>query len=419
MLGINRKADVFFFLLLLFSFVLLSIPLNITVDAETKTIVVPDDYLTLQDAVSNASEGFTIRIKEGVYDEPMNMSVVINKTISIIGENPETTIVNVYPPYTQTSIISNLFFVDYSDCVTLRAGDSELKGLTIVFKPTCTSGEVTGGRVSVTGNRNNLTNNILQTPQLLITGSQNNITENTVNHMLIQGYYNNISKNTVLMTNRYTGAISVEGSFNLIEKNVASNILLSYAHSNNITKNRCERIEIGSHGMSKQNIISENVVNGKETPYNDGGILIPFGSDNLLYGNNITNFGNGKSALFINVMNSGNNTFYRNNFVNNSVQVDISKPGADEKTNFWDNGKEGNYWSDYYGTDANGDGIGDTPFIIDENRQDNYPLMEPFVLSGDIPEDIPEFSSWLILPILASVAAMEFLYKRKLAKTPN
>lgn len=38
----------------------------------------------------------------------------------------------------------------------------------------------------------------------------------------------------------------------------------------------------------------------------------------------------------------------------------------------------GNYWSTYEGTDANGDGIGDTPFTIAENETDLYPLMERF-----------------------------------------
>ena len=43
----------------------------------------------------------------------------------------------------------------------------------------------------------------------------------------------------------------------------------------------------------------------------------------------------------------------------------------------WDNGKEGNYWSNYTGADANRDGIGDTPHVINEKNTDNYPLMNP------------------------------------------
>jgi hypothetical protein len=92
---------------------------------------------------------------------------------------------------------------------------------------------------------------------------------------------------------------------------------------------------------------------------------------------------------------SFNNTLYANNFLHNIENVvDPFIRGA--LPNNWDNGTVGNYWSDYTGTDADGDGIGDTPYLIQvtyvnytlgenvtvENGRDHYPLMKPLNLSN-------------------------------------
>jgi len=51
---------------------------------------VPDDYPTIQEAINNANEGDIIFVRNGTYYE----NVVVNKTVSLIGENRTTTILD-------------------------------------------------------------------------------------------------------------------------------------------------------------------------------------------------------------------------------------------------------------------------------------------------------------------------------------
>jgi hypothetical protein len=93
-----------FVLMLVFVFVASSVILQpVTVKASSpKTIVIPNDYPTITSAIGNVKDGDTIFVKKGTYDGPVNQTIVINKSISIIGENVNSTIIKLYATYNMT-----------------------------------------------------------------------------------------------------------------------------------------------------------------------------------------------------------------------------------------------------------------------------------------------------------------------------
>jgi parallel beta-helix repeat protein len=121
-----------------------------------------------------------------------------------------------------------------------------------------------------------------------------------------------------------------------------------------------------------------SLITGNNITNNEYGIFLYSSNNNTISGNHIANNGCGVWLEF-----SSNNTIYHNNFVSNAIQIDYPP------INIWDNGypSGGNYWSAYTGVDiyrgpyqnvTGSDGICDTPYIIDANNIDHYPLMNPW-----------------------------------------
>ncbi|RLE39959.1 hypothetical protein DRJ16_07635, partial [Candidatus Woesearchaeota archaeon] len=114
---------------------------------------------------------------------------------------------------------------------------------------------------------------------------------------------------------------------------------------------------------------------------NEYGIYLEYSSNITLRNNNASN-----NEYGIRLWYSSNNKIYLNNFINNTDNVHsyYSKNiwNSPEKIPYIYEGETftnylGNYWDDYTGIDANNDGIGDSPYQIDSDK-DNYPLMRPF-----------------------------------------
>jgi len=296
------------------------------------------NYDTIQAAIDapQTLDGHTIFVDGGTYYE----HVVLNKSLSLIGENRST-----------TTIDGNYA----GNVIKIIASNVKITGFTVQNSysnhPYCGIyiGEWTAG--------NNISYNFI-TDNFYGIGLWNSSNNNSV-------YQNKITRNNF--------GVSL---------NTSSNNVIS---GNNITKNL--------RGFLIKSCSDNNILCGNEITVNDFGVLLFGSSNNSVSGNEIidNNYdGIQLSSAFNNTFSgneitandhngirldsSCNNRFYHNN-LDNTQQLRIDLPSF---ANFWDDGVEGNYWSDYHGADTDYDGIGDSWYEIDENNTDHYPLMGMF-----------------------------------------
>jgi hypothetical protein len=227
-----------------------------------------------------------------------------------------------------------------------------------------------------------------------------NIAANTFsNGVAVNGTYCKISSNTfsgnlyasgqynIISLNNFNGGITIVGSFFLVKENRATNEgTFAVGGNNNIAiHNVIYNLDMGLGVGGSNNTVALNQV----THCAMGLSPRP---GNVIYANYVANnvwaIYTGDTQLN---PNGNESVLFNNNFVNNAYQVDTISINA-FKTDYFDNGKVGNYWSDYHGKDADGDGIGDTPYVIDANRSDRYPLKNAFNISS-VSVEVPKWAS--------------------------
>jgi nitrous oxidase accessory protein len=243
------------------------------------------DFHTIQEAINVASEGDTIFVRNGTYNEYLN----VTKSLTILAENVEGTVVIGFEIHADNVRVSGF---------TMNAG--AYSGVSLFNSSQC-----------------------------------------------------NISTN-VVFSDFYP-------------------IALQHSSNNHIANNRIP-YSVNGWGITlligcNNNTIRQNIISQQEV-----GIYIVDSHTNTLDCNELFN---NNVAVYLD---GSFNHIYHNNFVNNLGEV------VDGGVNTWDNGCEGNYWSNYNGTDLNGDGIGDA--YLPWESVDNYPLMNPYWNSGDINHDL-------------------------------
>jgi len=277
------------------------------------------DFQNIQDAIDAAKNGSTIIVKKGSYNELINL----NKTITLIGEDKNTTIINFNPNY-QISDVAIINIINADKC--------SIENLQI----TMSNNAVVAKGISINSDYNTIKNNIIN---------------NCINGIQLSAQS---ESNTIIHNEMKNNQIGIE-TLSSDNNNISHNIL-----SNN------QQYNIYLTTDSNTNKISFNIMD--TSMY---GIRIKGSEDNNVYKNCIQNNERGIYCC----CGAKSNYIYSNTLLNNSINNAEEDKGLNNIWYDYPNGP-GNYWDNYTGNDENNDGIGDTPYKIPRaGNQDIYPLM--------------------------------------------
>ena len=274
------------------------------------------NYGSIQQAVNNATERTTLYVGTGQYFE----TLTINKSLSLVGENKDSTIID-----------GN----DNRTVLYVNADNVSINDLKIQYSG-CSCEGLYG--IDMGSNRRN------------VNVTNNNIFSDSVGIYVKDGQDIVIVNNNVTSSRDYS--IAIQDS---------TGILMS----DNIFADNLNQVDI-------ENSSALTIINNNFTNSGTYGITLTNSNNNTISGNMFSsNKSYAADALFF--LQSNNNSIFDNSF-----QANWSNVSVRNSTDFWDNGLEGNFWSSYTGTDSDNDGIGDTPFTIDAQNVDNHPLVGTF-----------------------------------------
>ena len=329
----------------------------------------PENFTSIQDAINASGDGDTIYVYNGTYYE----NVIVNKTLTLTGENKNTTIVD--GGWAEDPIYVSSDWVNISGFTVTHSGiywyDA---GIDLDFVEDCKIADNIAidnscGFLLYYSNRSILSGNIA--------------IDNWDDGFFIRYSNNNTIKGNNA-SNSDSGISLMYSNDNTISRNIGwdNGDGISISNSRNITIELNNIYYSWDHGVHLY-YSTENRVTGNTVSSSFDGIYIYQSAVNNITNNTV--FSSYFRGLWLRY--SNNITLHHNNIINNEYQVRLQNTSDI----FWDDGMgEGNYWSDYTGVDDGsnsrtaGDGVGDTeiphPFTDQGNgyyQLDNYPLINP------------------------------------------
>jgi len=219
-----------------------------------------------------------------------------------------------------------------------------------------------------------------------VLAEDNTVINNSNGGMLLRQSKSGVIQDNVFSENTFGLSLwnssGNEVRYNHADHNYYGILITDSSNYNNITGNVAQdnsRSEIVSGfgiGISLQENSSFNVLLGNSAGGNFNGLEISRGCHhNAVYKSNASHNKHG-----IRLNENRNNLIIGNNFNHNDINA-----YENVSLNIW-NTTFGNYYSDYQGSDGNGDGIGDDPYPLpgpESTSMDNRPLIRPYA-EGDL-----------------------------------